>query len=666
MRVDRREFLKVLGGTCLYLATVGSLSPMLSGCKPKFKQAKSKVVVLGFDGVEPSLFENYLSEGHLPNMERLARIGSYNHLITTNPSESPVCWTSFAVGANPGKTGIYDFLRRDPLTYMPFISTVKKEPPRFLFDLIPIRKVKIESLRGGISFWEQSAINGIKVTAFQVPCTFPTFDMRGGKMMSGLDVPDIRQTQGTYQYYATDLDPREAGSSEFGGIQHKISIINNKARSYIEGPPDPTKERFSPIQIPVTFTIEGDTVVVEVDGNYIKLRERKFSDWVVIRFKITPLVSVVGIGKFVLLSIRPELRIFLTPLDISPIDPPVPICSPDGLTTELAKQVGLFRTRGWAINNMALTEERIDEAIFLEELFSIEDMRRRLTLYLLDSDPSDLFISVFQATDRVGHAFYRLVDPKHPMYDDVLAQKYGDAILNVYKHMDETVGEVMKRLSEDTNLIVLSDHGFHSFRRCVNINTWLVENGFMKLKSDVGKKYTLDDLFGRGEFWPNVDWYRTKAYALGLGQIYVNLIGRESKGYVLPGRDYQNVVNEIAEKLGGLRDYDNTQVVHKVYKRDEIYNGKYIDDAPDLQVGFKDGYRVSWQTCLGGIPKDVIEPNMRKWSGDHCSLEPSITDGILLSNRKIKGRPRIIDIAPTALSLLGVSIPNDVEGISMI
>ena len=662
MRIGRRDFLKALGGTALYLATVGSLSPMLSGCKPRFKEAKGKVVIIGFDGVEPSLFERYLDEGHFPNMEKLMKIGSYNHLITTNPSESPVCWTSFAVGANPGKTGIYDFLRRDPMTYMPIISTVEKKPAKFLFDTIPIKKMKITSLRGGISFWEQSAINGIKTTGFQIPCTFPAFDMRGGKMMSGLDVPDIRGTQGTYQYYATDLDPSQAGSSEFGGLQHKITVVNNSVRSYIEGPQDPTKEGFNTIRIPITFTIDGDSVIADIDGNSIRLREGEFSDWVVIKFKITPLVSITGIAKFVLLSIKPDLKIFLTPIDVSPINPPIPICSPDNLTTELAREVGLFRTRGWAINNMALSEERIDEKIFLEELFSIEDMRRRLTLHLMENDPSDLFISVFQATDRVGHAFYRLIDPKHPRYDEALAQKYGDAILNVYKHMDVTVGEVMKRLPKDSTLIVLSDHGFHSFRRSVNINTWLVKNGFMTLKGDFNKRYTLDDLFGEGEFWPNVDWLKTKAYALGLGQIYINLVGRESIGCVLPGRDYQNVVSEIVEKLGGLKDDDGTTVIHKVYKRDEIFKGDYIDNAPDLQVGFEDGYRVSWQTCLGGIPKDIIEPNNRKWSGDHCSLEPSITNGILLSNKKINGNPRIIDIAPTSLKLLGVSIPSDMEG----
>jgi len=665
LKIDRRDFLKTLGGTALYLATVGSLSPMLSGCKPNFKEAKSKVVIIGFDGVEPTLFEKYLEEGHFPNMERLMKMGSYNHLITTNPSESPVCWTSFAVGANPGWTGIYDFLRRDPMTYMPMISTVEKEQAEFLFDIIPIKKVKITSLRKSVSFWEQSAINGIKTTAFQVPCTFPAFDMRGGKMMSGLDVPDIRGTQGTYQYYATDITPEEAGSSEFGGLQHKISVINNTVRSYIEGPQDPTKEGFHPIRIPVTFTIDGETVIADIKGNSVRLREGRFTDWVVIKFQITPLVSITGIAKFVLISIKPELRIFLTPIDISPINPPIPICSPDNLTTELVKEVGLFRTRGWAINNMALTEERIDEEIFLEELFAIEDMRKRLTLKLIDSDPSDLFISVFQATDRVGHAFFRLIDTKHPKYDEALAQKYGDAILRVYKHMDDVVGEILKRLPKDSTLIILSDHGFHSFRRSVNINTWLVRNNFMTLKGDINKRYTLDDLFGKGEFWPNVDWFKTRAYALGLGQIYINLVGRENKGTVLPGRDYQNVVGDIAQQLGGLIDDDGTKVIHKVYKRDEIFSGDYVDGAPDLQVGFEDGYRVSWQTCLGGIPKDVIEPNNRKWSGDHCSLEPSITNGILLSNKKINGVPKIIDIAPTALKLLGVPLPKNIEGTSL-
>jgi predicted AlkP superfamily phosphohydrolase/phosphomutase len=303
--------------------------------------------------------------------------------------------------------------------------------------------------------------------------------------------------------------------------------------------------------------------------------------------------------------------------------------------------------------------------VFLQELWDVEKMRRKLTFHLFDNDPSDLFISVFQATDRVQHAFFRLLDPEHPRYDEKLAVKYGDSILEVFKFMDETVGQMMKRIDKDTTLMVMSDHGFHSFRKGVNINTWLVKNGFMKLKGQVegeGKEYSLDDLFGQGKFWPNVDWRNTKAYAIGLGQIYINLIGREKYGAVLKGSDYEKTVNDIVKGMETITDEDGTKAVHKVYKRDDIFKGPFIDKAPDMQVGFADGYRVSWQTCLGGIPKDVIEPNDKKWSGDHCSLEPSLTKGIILSNRKIEGDPSIIDIHPTALKILGVDIPKAVEG----
>jgi predicted AlkP superfamily phosphohydrolase/phosphomutase len=195
----------------------------------------------------------------------------------------------------------------------------------------------------------------------------------------------------------------------------------------------------------------------------------------------------------------------------------------------------------------------------------------------------------------------------------------------------------------------------------VNINTWLVQNGYMYLHGQGDKSYTLNDLFDKGQFWVNTDWSKTKAYALGLGQIYINLQGREKQGIVAPGEEYAKLQDELISKLKGLKDPEtgDTMIVN-VYKRDDIYHGEYIGNAPDLMIGFNDGYRVSWQTTLGGIPKNLVENNMKKWSGDHCSYDVSITSGVFLSNRKInRSNPRIHDIAPTVFKTLGIaSLPN--------
>jgi len=279
----------------------------------------------------------------------------------------------------------------------------------------------------------------------------------------------------------------------------------------------------------------------------------------------------------------------------------------------------------------------------------------------LDKKNWNLFVSVYETTDRFQHMFYRLIDPRHPYYDADLAASYGNAIRDVYIQADKIVGKAMEYIDDNTTFMVVSDHGFHSFRKSVNINTWLVQNGYMYLHGMEDKTYTLNDLFDKGQFWVNTDWTKTKAYALGLGQIYINLQGREKQGIIAPGEDYAKLQDEIISKLKGLKDPETGEtMILDVYKRDDIYHGEYIGNAPDLMIGFNEGYRVSWQTTLGGIPKDLVENNMKKWSGDHCSYDYTITSGVFLSNKKIsRANPKIWDIAPTVFKTLGISnLPN--------
>ncbi len=292
------------------------------------------------------------------------------------------------------------------------------------------------------------------------------------------------------------------------------------------------------------------------------------------------------------------------------------------------------------------------------------NQREEIMINMLKKKDFDLFLFIFQASDRVQHMFWRLIDETHPAYDREKAEKYGDAILKVYQKMDEILGEVMPFVDEHTTLFVISDHGFHSFRKAVNLNTWLVKNGYMILSSEKGKEYKLEDLFGKGEFWPNVDWQRTKAYALGLGCIYMNVKGREIYGIVKPGDEYNGLKKEIVTKLKNLRDpVTGKKVIVDVYKREDIYQGEYLKEAPDLVVGFNEGYRVSWQTALGGIPHEIIVENKSNWSGDHCSLDPSITKGIFLSNKKsTRESASIIDIAPTVLEIFNLPIPEEMDG----
>jgi predicted AlkP superfamily phosphohydrolase/phosphomutase len=223
----------------------------------------------------------------------------------------------------------------------------------------------------------------------------------------------------------------------------------------------------------------------------------------------------------------------------------------------------------------------------------------------------------------------------------------------------------MSGMPKDATLMIVSDHGFHSWRKAVNLNTWLVENGYMVLMGQQPGAKKLDDLFGGGEFWENVDWTHTRAYAMGLGQIYFNLRGREGQGIVSTGQEYLQLADELSNRLmGSLVDPDTKKrIIRHVYKRDDVYSGDFLGNAPDLQLGFEDGYRVSWQTTLGGSPQGLMYANVDKWSGDHCGFDPEITSGVLLSSRPLSAAsPRIIDIAPTVLKFFGVPIPKSIDG----
>jgi predicted AlkP superfamily phosphohydrolase/phosphomutase len=300
----------------------------------------------------------------------------------------------------------------------------------------------------------------------------------------------------------------------------------------------------------------------------------------------------------------------------------------------------------------------------MDDLYRAFDDRAQVILQRLDAKQWDLLVGVIESTDRVQHMMWRLIDPTHPMYDKALAAKYGDSIERVYRKCDEFVGEVMSRVDASTPILVVSDHGFHSFRQSVNLNTWLVQQGFMTLQGQAPGEKKLTDLFGGGTFWENVDWSHTKAYAMGLGQIYINLKGREGRGTVSAGAESKTIQDDLAARLLTLTDpKTGVRMVDAVYKSDDIYSGAFVGNAAELQVGLADGYRVSWQSTLGGSPPGIVYPNMKKWSGDHGSFDYKTTPGTLISSRPLDGaRFSIIDIAPTVLKYFGVPIPSDIDG----
>ena len=375
-----------------------------------------------------------------------------------------------------------------------------------------------------------------------------------------------------------------------------------------------------------------------------------------------------GIGRFHLATLAPEIQLYLSPIHFNPADlpPSVKITAPASLSKRLVRTYGLYKTMGWLIDTWSMSEQTIDEKTFLEDVDFTQAKFRQMMDGFLDEKDLDLFVQIYEFPDRVAHCFWRFLDPKHPAYDAAEAARWAPAVLETYQKMDDIVGRCDEAgFGPDDLLLVVSDHGFSTWRRSVNYNTWLVDHGFLALTGAEGKQADLEQLFGQGEFWPNVDWSRTKAYSMGLGEIYINLKGREGKGTVAPGAEYEKVRQEIAEGLLAVVDPKSGEhPVSRVFTREEAYGAFDADIIPDLFVTNARGYRVSWQSSLGVVTKEMFEDNRQVWSGDHCSLDPDLVPGILFSSRKLPAghAAAIADVPATILKALGVPPPEKLDG----
>jgi predicted AlkP superfamily phosphohydrolase/phosphomutase len=651
---------------CILAATLAAALACSTGPRALPPQ---KLVIVGLDGLDPELTAHWIEEGKLPALAKLSSAGGLYRLETTPNPDTAMAWASFATGVNPGTHGIFDTIVRDPVTYAPRFALVERTPGRFLFNYIPVARPGAVSRRRGTSFWVTAGRAGVRSSILSVPGTFPPEEVPNGELLAGFPLPDISRHVGAYHYFASDIDAEDVGRSESGGMVQPLAFEADRARGELVGPPDPRGRDHHARELRVPFTLtwnrDARTASIEIGGETIHLLEGQWSRWVDVEFTINLLTTIRGMAQFYLASAERHLRLYVSPIEWHPAEPPVPISSPASLARDLHDRLGPFHTLGWPAAARALADGRLDDDAFLSAAERRFDDRAATILNRVDTQAWDLLVGVIDGIDHVQHVMWRLVDPVHPMYDPDLAQRHGNAIERFYRRADAFVEELRQRLGPDTTLMIVSAYGVGPFRTAVNLNSWLVERGYMTLRGPASTRETLYDLQDGKGFWDNVDWSKTRAYAVGRGQLFVNLAGREGHGIVAEGTEYEQLLDSlIIDLMNFLDPRTQDRIVANVFKRGEIYHGPFVHEAGDLLVTLENGYCISWQTALGGTPPVSVEANLGRWSGEHSSANHRTTAGVLITNRRVStDTPRVIDIASTVLKHFGLDLPAGLDGV---
>lgn len=497
-----------------------------------------RILVIGLDAAGLDLIEPWITAGYLPHIAHILRSGAYAPMRSTIPVMSPPAWTSMITGLNPGKHGVYDFVRLLPGSYRLYSTRRDQTTYRTIFD--------------------HASAYGRHVIAVNIPITYPPAPVRG-VMISGLGAP------------------------RNGRLAH---------------PPE-----------------------LEVE-----LRQ-----W----------------------GYRSDMDVAFAP----------------------------GKEQEWIVDLQNVTRAQTDAM-----------------LRLLKREPWDLAMLVYRAIDEVETYFWHHMDPTHPQHDPEQAQLYGSAILKVHRLLDEEIGRLLDVVDSDTVVVIASDHGGGPAHKEVFLNVWLEQQGWLVRRrghplNEWRKRMmrrlhlTSDHLAPRLDFplaWrirnlipqrlqhalvPEssvtladvVDWPRTRAYSFGnIGQIYVNLRGREPQGIVEPGAEYERLLDEITEALYSLTD-EGQPVVDAVYRGRDLYTGPYSEYGPDLNIIMRGMAYVtqSWREAAGN---QIFSASGTHYTGIHRPLGMLAMSGPPIASHSSLPEVHIVDVAPTLMWLMGLPIPDDVDG----
>jgi predicted AlkP superfamily phosphohydrolase/phosphomutase len=647
--VNRREFLKNA------MLTPAALAALSTGCGKG--RSGRRLIVLGVDGMDPNLVRSFVEQGFMPNTRRLMEMGSFSNLGTSTPPQSPVAWSNFITGAPPPVHGIFDFVHRNPETMQPYLSISEVSPPDSTLDIgklhLPISGGGVNLLRQGTPFWNTLLNRGIPVTMIKLPVDFPPPDSdHNGLFLSGLGTPDVRGTQGSFTFF-TD-DPGSISDDTGGGIVIPVRDygdgcytcrIDGPANSLIENNPTMT------VEAKVWIDRESRAVRIDTEDNSVVIGERQWSPWIRFTFHaLGPFSTVHAIGRFYLKEASPKLKLYLSPLNLDPENPALPISSPDWYSRDLAEENGLFYTQGFPADTKALSRGIFNDDDYLSQADIVLEERMSLFHSVLSNYREGLLFFYFTSLDLNVHMFYRSMDPASPLFSST-EPRFSGVIASLYSRIDTAVGEAMKLLDDRTEIILLSDHGFAPFRRSFNLNSFLAAEGFASISSPYQRN---------NDMYACLDWTGTGAYGLGLNGLYINQAGREKNG-IITLSDKRNLMENLKSSLEAAIDpLTGQKPVKNLFILEDLYPGFQMPPwAPDMVLGYSHGYRASWETTLGAFPEDVISDNLDPWSGTHC-ISPDVCPGSLVSS--IKNMPE----SPTLTGMGSVinAILTEEDGVS--
>lgn len=697
MRLPRWTVYPALALLAVFLipALPAKKKPLVVGAPVAGATKFPRVVVLGIDGMDPDVLRDVLAKypERMRNFQRLVDEGGLHELGTSTPPQSPVAWSTFITGFDPGGHGIFDFIHRDPVTRQEIASTTKADEPTVVplpaGYQFPLGGDSVSN-RSGRAFWRILADHGVPAFIWRMPANFPVEPARG-LSFSGMMTPAIDSAYGQCTLWTTD-PPVESFERESKIIP--VREYDGRIDTSLPGPVNPFRKDATRERLPMSIFVDhaAQAATVEIAGRAVVLTPGQWSDFVRVSFEFigASVSSIKGTVRFHLRSLSPAVELYASAINIDPLDPVVPVSAPREASREAAQAVGLYYTQGMPEDVNALKEHVITDVEFMQQSDLVHDEGVRLMDYatdkfLAEKDGGFLFF-YFSGIDLCGHMMWRHGDAEHPSHDEAFAgsdssgwshragSTWRDVIADLYMRMDPVLGRLRAKLPADATLVVMSDHGFASYRRKFSLNTWLVEHGYLVLADGQSKELPRGDPQFKSVRISRsaVDWSKTTAYGVGFNGLYLNRADRErddpatkgknERGIVAPGAQADALLAKLKAELEAVRD-GAARVIARCDVASEVYHGARVSEAPDMIVGYDVNYGNSDESSTGRIPHDVLADNLGgTFNGSHL-MSPDVVPGLLLTNRTVReGSHRLEDLTVEILRQYGIAPESGMRG----